>query len=416
MSRIDWAVVVCPRPGLPEAGALGLRVAGLPLLTRALLTAQRAGIQRFAVVASASQHSGLGEELDGDVRLRGRVRWVEPTEDPGPQPGYRLVLLPWVVLEVGALRRWLLRVAEGARVAAPDVTGIGPLAVPTAFLPQCIEAVLHGRKGLLGFLERLDEERQLVRVPWEGMQRQMLDSPGDVPAVERAMLSALRSPEDGPIVDRFVNRAVSARLTRWLVASCVTPNQVTVASLVTGLAGAWLLGGEGVVRSLVGLALIQLSVILDHVDGEVARLKFHNSVFGKWLDNFSDHVVDLAAIAFLTWRVAGDGQVGQFTLLGVGAALGVTADFLVVFWWSVSGARPEVRATTQARFVARLLAVLANRDCFCGALWVTVLLGRPSWFLWALSLGANAYWAGWLWIYGLPRRPANFAAANGARH
>jgi phosphatidylglycerophosphate synthase len=406
---IDTAVVVCPRPELPEARALAIQVAGIPLLTRTLLTAQRAGIQRFVIIALRVQQAALRAQIDGEPRLHGRVRWFEPTEAPIPQSACSLVLPPSVIVDAGALRAWLLRVADGGAVTVPDGGGIGPLAVPPALLSGCIEAALQGQKGLVGFLEQLHREHRLERVPWIGVRHQPVPSAAEVPAIEEAMLAALRSPEDGPIVDRFVNRAVSTRLTRWLIPSRLTPNQITCASLATGLTGAWLLGGERMLASLAGLILFQLSVILDHVDGEVARLKFLTSPLGKWLDNFGDHVVDLAVVASLTWRVAGNGPIAQFAALGAAAALGITCAFLVVFWWSVSAQRPEARATTPARLLARVLTVLANRDGFCLALWAAVLLGRPAWLLWALALGANAYWLAWLFIYGLPLRPVEAA-------
>ena len=165
-------------------------------------------------------------------------------------------------------------------------------------------------------------------------------------------------------------------------------------------------------KSLWGLVLFQLSVILDHVDGEVARLKFLTSPLGKWLDNVSDHAVDLAVIGFLTWRVAGNGPGAHFLAIGGAAALGITIAFIVVFRWSVSGQHLVVRTTVPARLVARALAVLANRDGFCLALWFAILLDRPTWFLWALALGANAYWAAWLFIYGLP--PRSMKAVGGS--
>lgn len=383
---------------------LGARVAGMPLLTRMLLTAQRAGIERFAIVATTSQQAALRAQLEGEPRLRGHVRWFEPTEDPGPHPAHSLVLPPSVIVDAGTLRAWLLQVVDSRAVTAPDGGWIGPLAVPSALLSPCIEAALRGQKGLAEFLEALHRERRLERVPWDGVPHQPVRSLGELPAVEQAMLSALRSSEDGPIVDRFVNRTVSARLTRWLIASPVTPNQISYASLVTGLAGAWLLGSEGMLKSLCGLVLFQLSVILDHVDGEVARLKFLSSRLGKWLDNVNDHIVDLAVVGLLTWRVAGNGPAAHFVALGVVAAFGITLAFFVVFRWSVSGQRLEVRTTTPAHLLARALTVLANRDGFCLPLWVAILLGRPTWFLWALAMGANAYWVAWLLIYGLPSR------------
>lgn len=401
---IDTAIVVCPQPGLPEAAVLGVQVAGMPLLTRTLLTAQRAGIEQFAVVASDIQQPALRAQLEDDPRLCGRIRWLTPTESLMPESAFSLVLSPSLIVDAGALRAWLSRVSDAGAVTAPDGASLGPLAVPSILISSCIEAALGGHTGLMGFLETLHRDRRLERVPWEGVKHQHVRSVGEVPSVEQAMLAALRSPEDGPIVDRYVNRVLSARLTRWLVSSRVTPNQITVASLMTGLLGAWLLGNEGWLNSLWGLVLFQLSVVLDHVDGEVARLKFLTSRLGKWLDNISDHAVDLAVIASLTWRAAGSGSPTQFTILGLAAALGVTLAFVVVFCWSVSGRRLEVRTTTPSRLLARALAVLANRDGFCLSLWVTILLGRPMWFLWALALGANGYWIAWVQIYGLPPR------------
>ena len=412
MLAIDTAVVVCPRGDSSEAGLLAIRVAGLPLLTRTLLTAQRAGIQQFAVVASGPQQTALRARLDAEVRLRGRVRWVEPTEGLRIEAACILILPPSVVLDAGALRGWLGRVVDGGWVTVTDRAEIGPLSVPAALLTPCIQAALQGQPDLKKFLEKLDGDRRLIRLPWEGGAHFHVRSTGDVPAVERAMLAALRSPDDGPVVDRYVNRTLSAILTRGLLSSRVTPNQVTGASLLTGLLGAWLLSGEGGARSLLGLILFQLSVILDHVDGEVARLKYLHSRLGKWLDNFSDHAVGLGVIAFLTWRVSAGHPAGYFIVLGLAAALGVTGAFLVVFGWSMSGRQREARTTATAWLLARVLAALANRDGFCLALWSMVLLGRPEWFLWALALGANAYWVAWLFIYGVP--PRSRAAAVGS--
>jgi phosphatidylglycerophosphate synthase len=411
VALIETAVVVCPE-GEPEAGLLGLRVAGLPLLARALLTAQRAGIARLVVVASAPQQAALNTHLEGDARLAGRVRWLEPADDLASLPGQSLVLLVPVILDAAALRQWLARVAVGGVVTASDDGGIGPLVVPAALLSPCITAARGGETALAGFLEGLQAGGVLVRVLWEGMRPRPVQSSSEVPAIERAMLGALRSPEDGPIVDRFVNRAFSGLITRGLVAWRVTPNQITVASLLAGLLGAWLLLAEGMLTSLGGLVLFQVSVILDHVDGEVARLKFLYSRLGKWLDNVSDHVVDLAVIGSVTWRAMGNGRAGHLAVLGMAAAFGVTGAFLVVFWWSVSGRRPEARTTPLARILAGALTTLANRDGFCLVVWPTLLLDRPGWFLWVLALGANAYWVAWLVIYGLPRRAPAVAAGS----
>lgn len=216
------------------------------------------------------------------------------------------------------------------------------------------------------------------------------------------MLRAQRSAEDGPIVDRFINRTISERITRLAVRGPVTPNQVTVASLLTGLLGAWLLAQTSFAASVSGLLLCQLSVVLDHVDGEIARLKFQFSRLGKWLDNFSDHVVDLAVIACVAWRVAVAGEAWSVAPLGIAAAAGVTGSFAVVFWWSL--AERHASGNQKARRGVETLTSMANRDGFYLALWTTLLVGRPAWFLWTLAIGSNAYWVVWLALCGFPAR------------
>jgi phosphatidylglycerophosphate synthase len=97
----------------------------------------------------------------------------------------------------------------------------------------------------------------------------------------------LRDDMDGPW---------DARLARWLVAplrgSPVTPNHVTTLRLVTGLgsAAAFWRGTYG--WSNVAAALLVISNLLDHADGELARL---TGAFSR-----AGHVYDLASDAVVT--------------------------------------------------------------------------------------------------------------------
>jgi phosphatidylglycerophosphate synthase len=148
------------------------------------------------------------------------------------------------------------------------------------------------------------------------------------------------------------------------------------------------------------------------VDGELARLKFQFSRLGKWIDNIGDHVVDLAVILFVAWRAAVASSSEILAALGAVAGIGVTGAFLLVFWWSVSGGLPQPPAGGTRAIFARGLRALANRDGFCLPLWVTMLLNRPEWLLWAFALGANAYWIVWLLVFGVPQRAGAERAAQ----
>jgi len=80
---------------------------------------------------------------------------------------------------------------------------------------------------------------------------------------------------------RFLRRGISIYFTRVLISTNVRPNQITVMTLVSGVAGAacmffgWL---------WLGFFLLYLNIVLDAVDGEVARYKKLFSLRGAYLD------------------------------------------------------------------------------------------------------------------------------------
>ena len=97
----------------------------------------------------------------------------------------------------------------------------------------------------------------------------------------------------GPVEVLF-NRRLSSLLTRLLVRTPLTPNQVTCLSFLVLLPGAYLLStGERIALIGAGL-LIQLSFTLDCCDGEIARLRGLSSPFGAWLDGLLDRIAELA--------------------------------------------------------------------------------------------------------------------------
>src|SRR5882762_5743395 len=74
--------------------------------------------------------------------------------------------------------------------------------------------------------------------------------------------------------NRFVARPAAAVLLVPLQRSRVTPNQVTFASLVVfAAASAVLVAVPGRAGLLIGVMVIELSYVLDCVDGQLARLR-----------------------------------------------------------------------------------------------------------------------------------------------
>jgi hypothetical protein len=99
----------------------------------------------------------------------------------------------------------------------------------------------------------------------------------------------------------FFLRRVSKLLTWAAVKVGATPNQVTIASFAIGLYAAFLFA-KGDTWSLIGGAiLLQVSIIVDCVDGEIARYTRKFSELGAWLDAITDRVKEYAVFLGLAY-------------------------------------------------------------------------------------------------------------------
>jgi phosphatidylglycerophosphate synthase len=84
---------------------------------------------------------------------------------------------------------------------------------------------------------------------------------------------------------------LSVRVTRWVVwTTNLSPNQITMGSLAIGLgaAGAFATTNPWIVTA--GLVAFHIHVLLDYIDGEVARCRGAASVRGAYLDLMTDRV------------------------------------------------------------------------------------------------------------------------------
>ncbi len=103
-------------------------------------------------------------------------------------------------------------------------------------------------------------------------------------------------------VSRYVNRKASEPMARVFAKTRITPNQITWAAF-----GIALLSFVGFVLgyNIIGGLLVQLSSIVDGVDGDLARLKGMVSEFGGFLDSVLDRYTDILIVLGLTlWSVS----------------------------------------------------------------------------------------------------------------
>jgi phosphatidylglycerophosphate synthase len=121
---------------------------------------------------------------------------------------------------------------------------------------------------------------------------------------------------------RLYMRRLSLHVTRRVLALPITPNGWTVLMIVIGVAGAAVLAVPGVVTALIAALAVQVYLLLDCVDGEVARWRRTTSAAGVYLDRLGHYTVEAALLIGLGVRVdGGPGSFGGATMLGLVAAV-----------------------------------------------------------------------------------------------
>ncbi|MBM3743215.1 MAG: CDP-alcohol phosphatidyltransferase family protein [Actinobacteria bacterium] len=125
--------------------------------------------------------------------------------------------------------------------------------------------------------------------------------------IERVRLSMVNRANDG-FFSVFFLRKFSKILTWVAVRIGATPNQVTLLSFAIGLYSAYSFSKGEFVTTLIGALLLQLSIIVDCVDGELARYTRKFSSLGAWLDAVTDRVKEYLVFFGLAYGAAREGK------------------------------------------------------------------------------------------------------------
>ena len=144
-------------------------------------------------------------------------------------------------------------------------------------------------------------------------------TPGGRKHAERRLYQLLRKSVDlDGVVAYYAMRPLSRLLTRLLLPTPITPNQVTLSALVCGVVGAaCAAGGQFAAAGI----LFWVGAAVDCVDGDLARLRVQGSRLGEWLDTLADDVSTLGLLLGLGIGLTAEGYGQPWQVLGILGAL-----------------------------------------------------------------------------------------------
>ena len=212
-------------------------------------------------------------------------------------------------------------------------------------------------------------------------------------ALARAAFLSLMPESSLPAAREAASRW-DARLARRLVTplrhSRITPNHLTSARLLFGIAaaGAFTRGGYGWMNC--GALLLVISNFLDHTDGELARISGKSSRLGHWYDLISDTAVTILLFTAIGVGVASSSnRVLGLSPLALGALAGtaVALIFLLRMRIEALGGKAASNQGAVAGFETEDVLYLLPLMTLCNAelpFLVAAAIGAPLFAVWVV--------------------------------
>ena len=407
--------------------------AGLPLLKRTLLSAQKGGIDEFIIV-DADSDERLRTLLSKDARIHPRVRWSDNDnlpdliKDRAPEP--IMLIKAEAVFDPNIIKLMAQPGLDNmaARVAVRNTAGKSRPGQCTLELngDDVIDCSIriphqtdkHHQVGNPGNTKNVQTAGLILARPdalkYFAMKAAVshLDlcdavedvlSAGKVKAVDvtnelcmeitsqetlqeskNKLYGLLSLSSDSPF-SIHVSRKLSRLVSSVLVSLPITPNQITLLSLFIGLAACWFFLQGGYRYSVLGAVVLYTSIILDCSDGEVARLKFMSSKYGGLLDSLCDSTVFSGVLFCAALAIHRDSHMPNIIVVGAVAAVVMFICSNLYFYLHYVKEDPENDPANS------IMRYFANEDSFYLSLLGFTLLDKLPWYLWAVAAGTIVY-------------------------
>jgi phosphatidylglycerophosphate synthase len=374
-------VVVPPAVRCGEPIAPSVVLAGLPLVRRIALVAERAGLKPVVV---GYPRSKVESSLAGSSAVL-----LAPGEPVPALSARRVVFLSLAVIP----RPEWLREILGMPLEPEELhVDSGCVAVVEGTDTARVLAVASRSSSLEEVVAALGRVFKTMERSLGQSGRFVLATARDLPGAEAWLLRGLIKSNEG-FMSRHFERRVSLALTRRLCTTGITPNAMTLVSIGVGLAGAPFFLASRPVTQLAGGLLFLAHSILDGCDGELARLKFLESRRGAVLDYCGDNLVHVAV--FLGMAIGWSLDSGSRWPLYLGAiAIASTLSVATVVY------RRGMRASTDGGPTSALSRV-ADLAVYRDFIYLIVLLaavGKAQWFLALTAVGAPIFLGLLAWL------------------
>ncbi|MFH1831012.1 MAG: CDP-alcohol phosphatidyltransferase family protein [Pseudomonadota bacterium] len=402
----------------PEAMALAtLRVAGVPLIVRSIMTLASAGIDGCTLLIAASQRHKIESFLERYNDKRLPLIQIISYDEP-----YRVS--PAIVRNIAdTTTKRMLLINANFLFEKSMVSEMRSMPIEDDEVVLCEEGahrcpVIDTSQGVWKKLESFTKEKprsiesclghltevattRVAKLPAES-NTFLLKSIRDRAVAEKSLAEAIRHRAPGPIAVH-INKRISLPVSLFLSKLWISPNSITAFNIVIGLfSGVFVADGHRYEVILFGAVLFQIASIVDGCDGEVAKLTFRYTKFGQYADSLSDN---LSLGSFLTGLIAGYWRSTHSPLAFYVGAIMLTTTAITLFWmirYLVKNTQSASLATFDKDYLAKLKTgpkflltfirfgkYTLKKDVFSFCFLVFAVAGILYWWLFITAFGTT---------------------------
>ena len=207
-----------------------------------------------------------------------------------------------------------------------------------------------------------------------------------------------------PLIQLFpLIRHFSSSLTPFLLKIFITPNQITLLSLIFGLLSAICFSLGEYNAGVIGALFLIVSYTLDNCDGEVARIKNMSSDFGAKFDDMADWIVDASFFIALGYGTSQSNSEIFWLWLGIIAASGAFIDYIIDLRYHAKNKKKKDAATREEQAIQYkqpnnkldwLIFIFhkLSRADFCFIVLILAFFNFTYLLLPFAAIGAQIYW------------------------
>ena len=400
----------------PEAMVVAtMRVAGVPLIVRGIMTLFGAGVEKITLLIAQTQRDKIERFLKRFQKKRlPEIDIIEYDEPYRVSPdiieklqrgaNHDLLLINANLLFDGEVIETMQSFSVRGRemlVCHEGSHNVPIIKIARSSLSSLVQFATVQPRSVESCIRFLTEQSDLRTVAKPTTSNTFLvRRPRERIVAEKFLAESIRHAASGPVA-RYINKRFSLPISLILSRLWVSPHAITALNILIGLfSGVFIADGHSYWIILFGAILFQIASIVDGCDGEVAKLTFRCSKFGQYIDSVSDN---LSLGSFMTGLIAGYWRHTHSPVAFiVGAQMIITT--AITFFWMIRYLKQNTESASLVTYDKEYLQKLSEqprwlltlikygkytlkKDVFSFAFLLFAIAGVLYWWLFIAAFG-----------------------------